>query len=94
MPSRRLPDGTFKDIAHPINQETREMLEKFILENYNKVAAQANNTVEGPELGTEEEANPVAVEDDIHSPPPESASPETLEESDDEENNLSPDTGD
>lgn len=26
MPSRRTPDGEFKDIAHPINSETREMI--------------------------------------------------------------------
>ena len=28
MPSRKLPEGEFKDIAHPINSETREQLEK------------------------------------------------------------------
>lgn len=36
MPSRKLPEGEFKDIAHPINTETREQLEKSILDEYNK----------------------------------------------------------
>lgn len=34
MPSRRTPKGEFKDIAHPINSETREMIQKAILEAY------------------------------------------------------------
>lgn len=34
MPSRKTPDGEFKDIAHPINSETREKLQKAILEAY------------------------------------------------------------
>ena len=36
MPSRKLPEGEFKDIAHPINTETRDQLEKAILDEYNK----------------------------------------------------------
>ena len=34
MPSRKTPDGEFKDIAHPINADMREMLQKEILEKY------------------------------------------------------------
>ncbi|MCR4722889.1 MAG: septation regulator SpoVG [Eubacteriales bacterium] len=34
MPSRKLPDGEFKDIAHPINKETRAYLQDKILEAY------------------------------------------------------------
>lgn len=37
MPSRKTPDGDFKDIAHPINTETREMIQKAILSEYEKV---------------------------------------------------------
>jgi len=37
MPSRKTPDGQFKDIAHPINSETRKMLEELILEKYREV---------------------------------------------------------
>lgn len=34
MPSRKQADGTFKDIAHPINKETREMIQKSIIDKY------------------------------------------------------------
>ena len=34
MPSRRAGDGEFRDIAHPINSETRDMIQKVILEKY------------------------------------------------------------
>ncbi len=34
MPSRKTPEGEFKDIAHPINMEMRDKLEKSILEKY------------------------------------------------------------
>jgi len=36
MPSRKLPDGTRRDIAHPINAETRSILENKVLEAYDK----------------------------------------------------------
>ena len=35
MPSRKTADGEFKDIAHPINSDTRAMLEKTIIDAYN-----------------------------------------------------------
>lgn len=37
MPSRKTPDGEFKDIAHPINSSTRERIQSAILEEYEKV---------------------------------------------------------
>ncbi|MGG5463166.1 septation regulator SpoVG [Clostridium sp. B9] len=37
MPSRKTPDGEFKDIAHPINTETREQIQRAILDEYEKV---------------------------------------------------------
>lgn len=36
MPSRRTPDGVFKDITHPINAETRELIQKAVLNEYDK----------------------------------------------------------
>jgi stage V sporulation protein G len=36
MPSRRRKDGKFRDIAHPLNRETRAMIEKRVLELYHK----------------------------------------------------------
>jgi len=34
MPSRKRPDGTHQDVAHPVNNETRRLLEEKILEAY------------------------------------------------------------
>ena len=36
MPSRKLPDGSHKDIAHPISQEFRKKLEDKILAVYDE----------------------------------------------------------
>ena len=41
MPSKRKKNGEFKDVAHPLNRETREMLEKHILAEYDRVKAAA-----------------------------------------------------
>ena len=39
MPSRKGKDGTFKDIAHPINTETREVLVQSVLNAYSAETA-------------------------------------------------------
>ncbi len=36
MPSKKRKDGVYKDIAHPINMETREKLEQMILKAYDE----------------------------------------------------------
>ncbi len=36
MPSRKAGDGEYRDIAHPINAETREAIQSLILEKYNE----------------------------------------------------------
>ena len=36
MPSRKTPDGEYRDIAHPIVSETRELIQSTVLEEYNK----------------------------------------------------------
>ena len=36
MPSKKTPDGKFKDIAHPINTETRELIQNAIIQKYNE----------------------------------------------------------
>ena len=40
MPSRKTPDNEFKDIAHPINPETREKLSDMVLEKYHSTVIQ------------------------------------------------------
>lgn len=36
MPSRKTPDGEYKDIVHPINTPTREMIRDAVLAEYEK----------------------------------------------------------
>ena len=36
MPSRKTSTGGYRDIAHPINQETRSLIEEPILKAYNE----------------------------------------------------------
>ncbi len=38
MPSRKAQDGTYKDIAHPINSETREELQSRILKTFEQMS--------------------------------------------------------
>lgn len=38
MPSRKRPDGTHQDIAHPINNEARRMIEERVLAAYREKA--------------------------------------------------------
>ena len=40
MPSRKATDGEYKDIAHPINKEMRDYIEKSILEKYEQAMAE------------------------------------------------------
>lgn len=37
MPSRRKKDGSFKDIVHPLNADTRKEIEQTVIEEYKKV---------------------------------------------------------
>ena len=41
MPSKKAVDGEYRDIAHPINSETREKIQSIILENYEKELEEA-----------------------------------------------------
>ncbi len=41
MPRKRRKDGTYKDIAHPLNNETRRMIEEKIIAEYEKTLADA-----------------------------------------------------
>ena len=37
MPSRKMKDGSYRDIAHPINNETRSMVEKAVFAEYDRL---------------------------------------------------------
>lgn len=40
MPSKRTPSGEFRDIAHPINAETRAIVQEAVLEAYSREMAE------------------------------------------------------
>lgn len=48
MPSRKAADGEYRDIAHPINSETREIIQNMILNRYRE-ALMADPEDEAPE---------------------------------------------
>ena len=43
MPSRKTPSGEYKDIAHPINSETRELIQQKILQEYESMPEDAKD---------------------------------------------------
>lgn len=46
MPSKRTPKGENKDVAHPINQETREMISRAVLEKYENPDEETSEPIE------------------------------------------------
>ena len=45
MPSKKTPDGEYRDIAHPIHGEMRSMLQDAILEEFRKVLKEQSEEV-------------------------------------------------
>ncbi len=45
MPAKKMKDGTYRDLVHPIDKPTRLMLENRVLEEYKKVASTKNADV-------------------------------------------------
>ena len=45
MPSRRTADGEYRDIAHPINSETRQQMQDVILAEYEKAIQTTDETM-------------------------------------------------
>jgi stage V sporulation protein G len=44
MPSKKRKDGIFKDIAHPLNNDTRNLIESAVLKAYNeKISGSGSN---------------------------------------------------
>jgi stage V sporulation protein G len=65
MPSKKRKDGTFRDVAHPLNSETRKMIEDSVLEVYER----ENVSVPAPESYSEDtsietESTPMDTESD------------------------------
>ena len=49
MPSRKLPNGDFKDIAHPLNAETRDKIQRAVLNEFFRVKREKGEEVKGLE---------------------------------------------
>ncbi len=54
MPSKKRKDGTFKDIAHPLNNQMRQYLEEKILSVYRQQVGQAAAQGDAPQAPTDE----------------------------------------
>ena len=50
MPSRKAGDGEYRDIAHPINSETRDKIQKIILEKYEIAVLEAETSDDEEEV--------------------------------------------
>jgi stage V sporulation protein G len=46
MPSKRTPDGEFRDIAHPISSTTREKIQVAVLAEYERAAIEEEQVIE------------------------------------------------
>ncbi len=52
MPSKKRKDGTFRDVAHPLNSETRKMIEEAVLEVYEREAVALGSAPPTADTGT------------------------------------------
>lgn len=50
MPSRKTPEGEYRDIAHPLNSVTREQIQTMVLEKYEKIIENEQDEAEGAAL--------------------------------------------
>lgn len=46
MPSRKMPNGEFKDIAHPITPDLRRILTEIVIKKYNETMEEIQHTEE------------------------------------------------
>ncbi|MDD6491294.1 MAG: septation regulator SpoVG [Firmicutes bacterium] len=45
MPSKKATDGEYRDIAHPINSQTRERIQQIILDRYEKALLEPDEEI-------------------------------------------------
>lgn len=55
MPSKRRKDGQFRDIAHPLNQEMRDHIEKMVFEAYENEVKSMGDSLDELKTGTNKE---------------------------------------
>jgi stage V sporulation protein G len=82
MPSRKKKNGEFKDVAHPLNNETRRTIEGKILAEYERVLGERGESA--PAFGERHAADPMALGMAAVAPPEQTlaaaASEKTMEE--------------
>jgi stage V sporulation protein G len=44
MPGRKMPDGTYVDIVHPLNNETRQMIQEKVVAEYERIIGESVKT--------------------------------------------------
>ena len=49
MPSKKNPDGTFRDVVHPINAQFRHLLEESVLAAYDEALTHAEDFMQSSE---------------------------------------------
>ncbi len=63
MPSKLLPNGNHKDIAHPINTEVREMIQSAVLKEYEATEQETQSGDESsPEQETQESSEEISTD--------------------------------
>lgn len=77
MPSRKKKNGKFKDVAHPLNNPTRQMMEGAILAEYDRVVGERENGDRRD--GGARAAEPVPAAAPSASPPPMAAAESAAE---------------
>jgi stage V sporulation protein G len=61
MPSKKRKDGTFRDVAHPLNSETRKMIEEAVLEVYEGEVESLGSAPPAADVDTAAVAEPETV---------------------------------
>ena len=62
MPSKKRKNGTFRDIAHPLNNETRRRFEQQIIARYREVVAELGGETAAPMRELEDALGPPQTE--------------------------------
>jgi stage V sporulation protein G len=62
MPSKRRKNGTFRDVAHPLNSDTRREIEEQIIAKYKDVIAQEGDQDRTPVRRLDPDAEPRGVD--------------------------------
>lgn len=73
MPSKKRKNGTFRDIAHPLNNETRRRFEEEIIARYREVMAETGGEAPAPLRELDDRPELEGAQPELSGPAPESA---------------------